>query len=354
MEYSEDPEVIKQWSPLLVDGRDSNEKIACTYVKDGTDIDYGALTRGMVYNFENKGGKCLLYHSVTNLKKQSDGSWMVRVSKRDIDTGFTDYKAKFVFVGGGGWSLPILQNAGIPEIKGFAGFPISGEFLVCQKPEVVEKHNIKAYGKAAVGAPPMSVPHLDARVIDGNRMLLFGPCAGFSPRFLKTGGMMDLIKSIKWHNLIPMTVAGLANLDLCVYLAKELLASKNKRLRSLREFCPEAKGEDWTLITAGQRVQVMKKDPVKVGVLQFGTEVVAAEDGSICGLLGASPGASIAVSVALDALNKCFASQFKSGEWESRIKTLVPSYGMKLNEDAELAAKYREMYANILGIGRDV
>lgn len=317
---------------------------------NGTDIDYGALTKGLVHSFTKRGGSCLLYHTVTNLTKESDGSWRVRVAKRDVGAGYTDYKAKFVFVGGGGWSLPLLQKSGIREIRGFAGFPISGEFMVCQNPDVVNKHNLKAYGKAAVGAPPMSVPHLDARVIDGRPVLLFGPCAGFSPKFLKTGGYMDLVKSIKWHNLVPMAAAGLQNLDLCVYLMKELLATKSKRLRTLREFCPTATGEDWSLVTAGQRVQCMKKDKKKIGILQFGTEVVAAKDGSICGLLGASPGASIAVSVALDALKRCYGSKF-TDEWQERVKTLVPTYGTDLNKCADKAKEVRESTAGVLGIG---
>jgi len=213
----------------------------------------------------------------------------------------TDVFAKFVFVGGGGWSLPLLQKAGIPEARGFGGFPISGQFLVCQNPEVVKQHNLKVYAKAKLGAPPMSVPHLDARVIDGQPMLLFGPYAGFSPRFLKTGSLMDLVKSMKLHNIIPMAAAGLQNLDLTVYLIKQLVSTKKQRLSALHDFCPSAKGDDWTLVTSGQRVQIMKKDKDKIGILQFGTEVVAAEDGSICGLLGASPGASISAAVALDA-----------------------------------------------------
>merc|ERR1712226_15187 len=354
MEFSEDPEKIREWSPLLMNGRDENEKVAATFMASGTDIDFGDLTRQVVKSFTKNGGECLLYHTVTGLKRETgnDGksTWNVRVAKRDVGAGHTDFRAKFVFVGGGGWALPMLQKSGIPEIKGFAGFPISGEFLVCQKQEVVKSHgDLKVYGRAEVGAPPMSVPHLDKRVIDGNEMLLFGPYAGFSPRFLKTGGMMDLIKSIKLHNLMPMTFAGLANLDLCVYLVKELLATKKKRLTTLRKFAPEAKGEDWALVTAGQRVQCMKKCPKKVGILQFGTELVAAADGSICGLLGASPGASIAVPVMYDALAKCFPDKFKS-EWEEKIKDHVPYFGTKLNDDADAAVACLRDTAAVLGI----
>merc|ERR1712066_609941 len=247
--------------------------------------------------------------------------------------GVCQVRSKFVFVGAGGWALLLLQKSKIPEIRGFMGFPISGEFLVCQNPDVVDKHPSKVYGKAAIGAPPMSVPHLDKRIISGKHMLLFGPFAGFSPRYLKTGSLLDLFKSIRPHNLIPAAAAGLQNLDLTVYLVKQLLATDNHKFAELKNFVPTAKPEDWLLVTAGQRVQIMKKDPKKIGILQFGTEVVASADGSICGLLGASPGASTAVQVALDVLSKCFSTNGKFERWTPKLKTMIESYGTKLSDN---------------------
>merc|ERR1719401_3075213 len=296
--------------------------MALTKVAYGTDVDFGQLTKDLAVAFMKLGGNLLLFHSVTSLKKEADGRWLVTVKKNDMGSGTSQVRAKFVFCGAGGWALPLLQKSGIPEIKGFMGFPISGEFLVCQNPAVVDKHPAKVYGRAAIGAPPMSVPHLDARVIGGKHMILFGPYAGFSPRFLKTGGLMDLIKSVRYHNLIPAAAAGLQNMDLTIYLLQQLLASKKQKLAVLKEFYPDAKGEDWTLVTAGQRVQVMKIDPKKIGILQFGTEVVAAADGSIAGLLGASPGASTAVQVALDVITKCFPNEIKT--WTPKIKGMIP------------------------------
>merc|ERR1719282_1249820 len=278
----------------------------------------------------NLGGNLLLFHTVSNLKREADGKWLLTVRKNDLGAKVQQVRSKFVFVGAGGWALLLLQKSGIPEIKGFMGFPISGEFLVCQNPAVVEKHPNKVYGKAAIGAPPMSVPHLDRRTIGGKNMLLFGPFAGFSPRYLKTGSVMDLFKSVRLHNIVPAIAAGLRNLDLTVYLAKQLLSTDNQKFTELKAFVPEAKPEDWLLVTAGQRVQIMKKDPKKTGILQFGTEVVAAADGSICGPLGASPGASTAVQVALDVLSKCFEKSGHMQKWNDRIIKMIPSYGTKL------------------------
>merc|ERR1719401_1094503 len=218
--------------------------MALTKVAYGTDVDFGQLTKDLAVAFMKLGGNVLLFHTATNLKKEADGKWLVTVKKNDMGSGTSQVRAKFVFCGAGGWALPLLQKSGISEIKGFMGFPISGEFLVCQNPEVVKKHPAKIYGRAAIGAPPMSVPHLDARVIDGKECILFGPYAGFSPRYLKTGNLTDLVSTLRPHNIIPMAAAGLQNLDLVVYLAKELMAGKQKRLEALREFIPDAKGED--------------------------------------------------------------------------------------------------------------
>eukprot|EP00421_Protoceratium_reticulatum_P009095 CAMPEP_0168374616 /NCGR_PEP_ID=MMETSP0228-20121227/9392_1 /TAXON_ID=133427 /ORGANISM="Protoceratium reticulatum, Strain CCCM 535 (=CCMP 1889)" /LENGTH=555 /DNA_ID=CAMNT_0008387567 /DNA_START=77 /DNA_END=1744 /DNA_ORIENTATION=- len=334
MEYTDDPKTMKEWCPLMMEGRDATDKVALTRCNVGTDCDFGSLTKELATGFMQLGGNLLLYHTVTSLKKEKDGRWLLTVKKNDLGAKTCQVRTRFVFVGAGGWALLLLQKARIPEIKGFMGFPISGEFLVCQNPEVVDKHPNKVYGKAAIGAPPMSVPHLDKRIIGGKHMILFGPFAGFSPRYLKTGSLMDLFKAIRLHNLIPAAAAGLQNLDLTVYLMKQLLASDAKKFSELQVFVPNAKPEDWCLVTAGQRVQIMKKDPKKTGILQFGTEVVAAGDGSICGLLGASPGASTAVQVGLDVLAKCFPSKMTA--WRPSILEMIPSYGTKLSDNPAL------------------
>lgn len=350
MEYTEDKAKMKEWCPLMLEGREDNDPIALTRSEVGTDCDFGALTKELGKGFMSRGGNLLLFHTVTAMKKEADGRWLLTVAKNDLGAKVCQVRTKFVFVGAGGWALLLLQKSGIPEIRGFMGFPISGEFLVCQNPSVVDKHPNKVYGKAAIGAPPMSVPHLDKRIINGKQMILFGPFAGFSPRYLKTGSLLDLFKSIRPHNLIPAAAAGLQNLDLTVYLVKQLLATDNQKFTELRNFVPTAKPEDWLLVTAGQRVQIMKKDPKKVGVLQFGTEVVAAADGSVCGLLGASPGASTAVQVALDVLGKCFEKTGHMQKWTPRITQMIPSYGTKLSNNPQLYESIHRQTAKELSI----
>ncbi|CAD7969302.1 unnamed protein product [Amoebophrya sp. A120] len=349
MVYSEDSRQIKQWAPLLYSGRQGNEPIACTYFQKGTDVDYGALTKQLVTGFVRNGGQVRMNHDIKALEQMPDKSWKVTVYKRDLSAGrLSAVKAKFIFVGAGGASLQILQKSGIPEIRGFGGFPISGEFLVCQNPNIVKQHPAKIYGKAAVGAPPMSVPHLDARIIDGKPMVLFGPYAGFSPRYLKTGSLTDMFSTLRPHNILPMAAAGLQNLDLTLYLIKELMASKEKKLQALKEFIPDARAEDWTIVTAGQRVQVMKADAKKIGILQFGTEVVASADGTIAGLLGASPGASVSTQVGVDVLLGCFPDRVAA--WTPKFKQMIPSFGTELSSNPAMAEKIMEANARILKI----
>ena len=337
MEYSEDAATIRKWSPLLIPGRAKNQPIAATRIDSGTDVDFGKLTNLLTANLEADGAGRNMGIEVTNLKRQKDGLWRISGRHAIGGTPIKPFTAKFVFVGGGGYALGLLQKSGIKEIRGFGGFPVSGEFLRTDKPEIVAKHMAKVYGKAAVGSPPMSVPHLDLRVIDGQGSLMFGPYAGFSPKFLKSGSILDLFASVRWHNVIPMVAAGLSNLSLVKYLVSQLAASPATKFKDLEDFYPDAKPEDWYRITAGQRVQVIKKDPKKLGVLQFGTEVVAAADGSIAGLLGASPGASTAVPIMLSLLEKCFPSKIEG--WTPELKKMVPSYGLQLSADPKLAKK---------------
>ena len=221
--------------------------------------------------------------------------------------------------------------------------------MVCKNQEVVEQHHAKVYGKASVGAPPMSVPHLDTRYIDNQKSLLFGPFAGFSPKFLKTGSNTDLITSVKTHNLLTMLAAGVKEISLTKYLIQQLMLSKEQRMQELRDFVPSAKSEDWDMVLAGQRVQVIK-DTVQggKGTLQFGTEVVTAADGSVAALLGASPGASTAVQVMLEILQRCFPQHMDS--WEPKIKEMIPSYGESLVENPELLRKVHTTTAKALGL----
>jgi malate dehydrogenase (quinone) len=335
MEYSEDPAVIGEWTPLVTKKRKASQKIAATRIDSGTDVDFGALTHYLFESLQKRDVKVHLNQQVTKLRQLDDGTW--RIKLLSLVGRYTNMvEARFVFVGAGGGALALLQKSGIPEIKGFGGFPISGQFLRTKNPAIVSQHQAKVYGKAAVGAPPMSVPHLDTRVVDGEASLLFGPFAGFSPKFLKTSTWFDLPFSVRPHNLVPMLAVAKNNVGLMKYLIGEVFASRKAKLEALRAFMPTAEAKDWELITAGQRVQVMKKDAKQGGVLQFGTEVITSADGSIAGLLGASPGASTAAPIMVDLLQRCFPGEYS--RWEPQLREMIPSLGAKLSDDPAAAA----------------
>jgi malate dehydrogenase (quinone) len=347
MEYSEDPRVIRSWAPTMIPGRKKSQSFAATRVDVGTDVDFGALTHGLLDYLTSNGAHLRTEERVKNISREKNGTW--RLTGRRIVGGTpVTVHARFVFVGAGGGALSLLQKSGSPEIRGFGGFPVSGEFLRTDNPDVVARHNAKVYGKAAAGSPPMSVPHLDTRIVDGQASLMFGPYAGFSPKFLKTGSWFDLFATIRPHNLIPMIAAGASNLSLVRYLIGQLVARKSTKFKALQEFMPNADPKDWYRITAGQRVQVIKKDAKKGGVLQFGTEVIASADGSIAGLLGASPGASTAVPIMLDVLARCFPDRI--AEWEPKITAMIPSYGKQISPEPRLAKKLLASTAKSLQI----
>ena len=353
MEYSEDPEQLREWMPLVMKDRKAGEPVAATRMTLGTDVNFGSLTR-MMFNRLQEQDKVAMHfsHEVKKLK-QKDGLWQVRV-KDEITGEKRNVFAKFVFIGAGGGSLPLLEKSGIPEGNGFGGFPVSGQWLKCTNPAVIEQHNAKVYGKASVGAPPMSVPHLDTRMIDGKKALLFGPYAGFSTRFLKNGSLLDLPLSIKPNNIMPMIAAGLDNIPLTKYLINQVRQSQDDRLQALREYLPTAKAEDWELETAGQRVQVIKKDEKHGGILEFGTEVVSAADGSIAALLGASPGASTAVSIMLTLMSRCFPQYVEKPEWQKKLSQMIPSYGQSLSEDPVLMETLRTQTSHALKLRTEV
>ena len=334
IEYSEDSRVINQWAPLLMQKRVKGEPFAATRVPAGTDVDFGALTHQLFDHLQQSGVDVRTDTEVRSLKRRKDGTWRVKY-RRSVGHAPGEVNARFVFVGAGGWALKLLQNSGIPEIEGYGVFPIGGQFLKTTNPAIVAQHKAKVYSQASVGAPPMSVPHLDARVVDGESSLLFGPFATFSPKFLKNGSWFDIVGQVRLHNLWPMLRVAFANPDLITYLVSELVKNHGKKVDSLRTFMPTAKDEDWTLIQAGQRAQVMTKDAQKGGILQFGTEVIASEDGTISGLLGASPGASTAVPIMLGLLQRCFPERYAG--WEPALRELIPTLGEKLNEDATAA-----------------
>lgn len=350
MQYSEDSVQVKEWIPLVMEGRESQDRVAATRMEIGTDVNFGSLTRCM---FEclcrMEGVKLHFNYEVRDLQQGEDGRWQVKVKDLATDKSRT-IKSRFVFIGAGGGSLPLLLKSNIPEGEGFGGFPVSGQWLRCTNEELIERHAAKVYGTAAVGAPPMSVPHLDTRMIKGKKELLFGPFAGFTTKFLKNGSNLDLVKSIRWSNIRPMVAAGIHNIPLTKYLLDQVRLTPEARLELLKEYVPTARLEDWELEIAGQRVQVIKKDEKEGGTLEFGTEVVSAADGSLAALLGASPGASTAVSIMISLLERCFNKEMKKEEWQSKLKQMIPSYKLSLAKDAVLLSKVRSWTSEVLGL----
>ncbi len=347
MSYSESFEEIAQWIPLMMDGRDKNEIISATRMEIGTDVNFGAITRSLIQYLQTLNGvELFLGHQVEDLT-EIDNGWLVEVTDLEKEQEKT-LACDFVFIGAGGGAIPLLEKSNIPEGRGYGGFPVSGQFLKCNNPEVIVQHEAKVYGKAAHGSPPMSVPHLDTRMLDGTRSLLFGPYAGFSTKFLKNGSYFDLPFSIEMHNVWPMLSAGVHNLHLTKYLIEQVMQSPEDRFNFLQLFYPNAKFKDWELITAGQRVQIIKKEADGSGVLKFGTEIVSNESKTLAALLGASPGASTSVSIMLNVLEICFPDQMKSPKWQQLLKEMIPSYGESLIENANLCRKTRARTTKVL------
>ncbi|EKT65236.1 MULTISPECIES: malate dehydrogenase (quinone) [Providencia] len=348
MEYSDDLKQIDEWAPLVVEGRDPNDKIAVTRVITGADVDYGALTHLLMAQLSEQSGFSLHYkHEVIDVTQTPDGRWNVEV-KNLLTHEKTITSAKFVFVGAGGRAIELLQKSGIPEGKGYGGFPVSGIWLRCDDEKVAARHHAKVYGKADKGSPPMSVPHLDTRIIGGKRSLLFGPYAGFSSKFLKHGSYLDLFDSIRLNNIEPMLAIAKDDWSLAEYLVGQVLQTSAHQFSMLQKFYPDAQREDWKEVVAGQRVQIIKPDPVKKGVLEFGTELITSADKSFTVLMGASPGASTAAFIALNVLKTCFADQLSADGWEARLKTIIPTYGIDLKQDAKACLDIRTATAKVL------
>lgn len=346
MQYSDKTGQLTQWMPLVMKGRDDAIPCAATRIEHGTDVDFGKLTRSMLdYLGAQPGFEIWTHNQVQNFKRKK-GAWQVLIKNNNTGKRYT-ISTPFVFIGAGGASLPLLQKTKINQAELYGGFPVSGQFLICNNPNIVSKHHAKVYGKAAIGAPPMSVPHLDIRIIDGQKSLLFGPFAGATTKFLNTGSVFDVLKSVHRKNIMTLLKVAANNMPLVKYLPGELKHTHKSRMAVLREYYPEARDEDWHLIHAGKRVQVIKKTP-EGAKLQFGTELVISDDTSVASLLGASPGASTVASIALEVIEKCFGDL--ATEQQEKITEIIPSYGKSLTDDEELLGTIRAHNQHILDI----
>lgn len=348
MQFSTDQQQIKKWAPLIIEGRDPQQRVAATWTPVGTDVNYGEITRQLVGSLKKTSNFTLETGAeVTDFKRNGDNSWHVTIT--DVKSGKDRaVDAKYVFIGAGGGALKLLQKTGIPEADNYAGFPVGGSFLVTENPEITRQHNEKVYGQASVGAPPMSVPHLDARFLDGKRVVLFGPFATFSTKFLKQGSFFDLLSTTTTKNVMPMTDVGLDNFDLVKYLIGQVMLSDDDRFEALKEYYPSARKEDWKLIQAGQRVQIIKKDAEKGGVLKLGTEIVTDRQKTLAALLGASPGASTAAPISINVIKQLFPAQFTSPQWQEKLHAIVPTYGQKLNGNVALTQQVWDETASTL------
>ncbi len=348
MLFSEDYDEISGWIPLMMEDRNRNEKIAVTRMAIGTDVNFGAITRGMIRYLETLDNVTVhLGQEIQDITKQHNKTWKVEIEDLSEKKEYV-VTADFLFIGAGGGAMTLLEKTDIPEGRGYGGFPISGQWLRCTNEKVIAQHEAKVYGKAATGSPPMSVPHLDTRMMQGKKALLFGPYAGFSTKFLKNGSYLDLPLSLEVHNIWPMLSVGFNNFKLTKYLIEQVLQSPEDRFEALQAYYPDANFEDWELAIAGQRVQIIKKDDDEGGVLQFGTEIVKDKDGTLACLLGASPGASTSVSIMLDVLKQCFPELLETDIWQNTIKEMVPTYGQSLIENAELCRETRKRTTHVL------
>ncbi|AQX85569.1 malate dehydrogenase (quinone) [Elizabethkingia sp. HX WHF] len=339
MEFSEDHGKLKEWVPLVMRSRNASEKLAATRATMGTDVDFGALTKKLVKHLEESSNvEVFRYHEIKDID-DNNGKWRMKIKDR-LNNHPVEVEADFVFIGAGGYALPLLDSSGIEESKGYGGFPVSGQWLVTKDPELIAMHHAKVYTQATVDAPPMSVPHLDLRIIDGEKALLFGPFAGFSTKFLKNGSYLDLPESVNFKNIRSLFGAWWHNLSLTRYLIRQVTMNKDQRIAHLRDFIKDANADKWELMVAGQRVQIIKKDDAEGGKLEFGTEVVTNKQGTIASLLGASPGASTAAFAMINILEKCFGDKLQK-EWRDKLLEMVPTYGRKLKDSAELTNRVR-------------
>ena len=329
MKITADPAMIAAWAPLVMEGRD-RVPVAATRADGGTEVNFGLLARRLL-GWLGAQEDCDVATGcrVTGLEREGD-TWRVAVTH--VASGERSvHRARFVFVGAGGGSVPLLQSTGLPEAAGLGGFPIGGQWLVCDDPALTVRHDAKVYGATPPSSPSLGAPHLDLRRLGGRRQLLFGPFASWTTRFLKeTGRWTDLPRSIRPGNLATLLRAAIHNRQLVQYLVAQAVQGMERRLEALRLFYPLARGADWRLVDAGIRVQTIKR--ADRGAIYFGTEVFASRDRSLAALLGASPGASVAVNIALETIKTCLPRLLSTTAQRARMKEMIPTFDEDLKQ----------------------
>tara|TARA_B110000967_G_C18872359_1_gene556184 strand:- start:861 stop:2336 length:1476 start_codon:yes stop_codon:yes gene_type:complete len=346
IEFTEDYKTIKDWAPLLIEGRSPDEALAATRVAHGTDVDFGNLTSQLLMILlKNKNFTLSLNSNVTSIKPTDNKEWIIHTKNNKKNKKFTN-KSSLVFIGAGGMAINLLQKMKLREAYGYAGYPVSGKWLISTKKSLIKKHKAKVYSHVLPKAPPMSIPHLDLRVIGKSEVLLFGPFAGFSFKFLKYGSSLDLLKSIKLNNIKTLSFVMLKNLSLLMYLIKQSLMSNKSRIEQLKRFYPNVKTADWKIYTAGQRVQIIKNCPNKGPKLEFGTEIICTKNKKLAALLGASPGASVAASSMIKVLTELL----HDPSYKKKLQKIIPSYGFDLNKKPELLKRVRVKIYKQLGL----
>jgi len=328
MTLSTDPAAIHSWAPLVMEGREPCPVAATTGA--GTEVNFGLLARKLCdWLAKHENCRVATGWKVTKLQR-GEGEWQLTIKSQT--TGETrTHCSKFVFVGAGGGSLPLLQSTGLAEAAGLGGFPIGGQWLVCDEPSICVRHNAKVYGAVPPSSPSMGAPHLDLRWLNGRRQLMFGPFASWTTRFLKeTGSLGDLPFSIRANNLTTLLRAGVQNIPLVSYLVTQGLQTMKDRMKAVREYYPNARPEHWRLVEAGIRVQTIKKQDR--GAVYFGTEVFSSADRSIAALLGASPGASVSVNIALEVIKSCLPHLLASSDAQARMRDMIPTFDQDLKK----------------------
>ena len=350
MTFSEDKKTMESWFPLIMRDRNADDPMAATKMELGTGVNFGRLTKEYLRILKTEFNvPVLTEHEVEDVDPGPENEWLLEV-KNLKDDKKSYYDAEHVFIGAGGGALPLLQKVEIDEKDGYGGFPISGQWLFCKNQELIDRHNAKVYSKAEVGSPPMSVPHLDTRYINGQKQLMFGPFAGFSTKFLKEGSLTDFPKSINFSNIPSLWGVFWHNLDLTKYLVEQVSMDHQDRVEQLRVFLKDAKPEDWELQTAGQRVQIIKRDKDEGGILEFGTDVIHSKDGSITALLGASPGASVAVKIMTEVIPTAFPEKLATKDWQDKMKEMIPFWNRDPSKHKEEFLKVQAECSRSLGL----